>query len=118
MKNCTILYRKESFHLTPLSKGAWRSLFQKGIQSFGGFPIHVSDIKGKNAIRSRDYLVPHVEEGGDFVPNGGMLASLQGSPQDLMCGDQGTTHVLSVPLLRRCETMETQGGSRENTQHH
>ena len=29
-----------------------------------------------------------------------------------MYGDQGTSHVLPVP------TMETQGGSREKTQHH
>ena len=35
-----------------------------------------------------------------------------------MCGDQGTTHVLSMPFLRRCETMKTQGGGREKTQHH
>ena len=32
-----------------------------------------------------------------------------------MFEDQGTTH---VPLLRRCGTMETQGGGREKTQHH
>ena len=35
-----------------------------------------------------------------------------------MCGDQGTTHVLYMPLFRRCGTMESQGGSRKETQHH
>ena len=34
-----------------------------------------------------------------------------------MCGDQGTTHVLHVPLLRRCGAMETQGGDREDDHH-
>ena len=61
--------------------------------------------------------MPHAEKGGALTPNRGMLVSLQGSPQDFMCGDQGTTHVLHVPLLRRCGTMETQGGYREKTQH-
>ena len=69
--------------------------------------MHIAVIDGKNTVMSRDYLVPHAEEGGALAPNRGMLASLQGSPQDLMCEDQGTTHVLSVPFLRRCETMET-----------
>ena len=40
---------------------------------------------------------------------------LQEDPQDLMCGDQGTIH---VPLLERCETMESQGGDGEKNQHH
>ena len=35
-----------------------------------------------------------------------------------MCGDQGTTHVLHVPLMMRCGTMEIQGGDREDDQHH
>ena len=62
--------------------------------------------------------MPHAEEGGALAPSRGMLASLQESTQDLMCGDQGTTHVLHVPVLRRCGTMETQGGGREKAQHH
>ena len=81
----------------------------------GGLPIYVEEAEGNNAVPSRDYLVPHVEEGGALAPGRGILASLQGSPQDLMYGDQGTIH---VPLLRRCETMETQGGGREENQHH
>ena len=67
----------------------------------------VEDVEGNNAVRYGFDLAPHAEEGGALSPNIGMLASLQGSPQDLMCGDQGTTHVLHVPLLRRCGTMET-----------
>ena len=34
---------------------------------------------------------------------------------DLICGDQGTTH---VPLLRSFRTLETQGEGREKTQPH
>ena len=84
----------------------------------GRFPIHVAEVEGNSVVSSRDYLVPHAKEGGSLAPSRGILASLQGSPQDLMCGDQGTTHVLHVPFLRRCETMETQGGGRDKTQHH
>ena len=73
--------------------------------------MHVADIEGNNAVRYGVDLAL-------VAPSRGMLASLQGSPQDLMCGDQGTTHVLHVPLLRRCRTMETQGEGREETQHH
>ena len=54
--------------------------------------------------------MPHAEEGGALAPSGGILASLQGSPQDLMCGDQGTAH---VSLSRRFGTRETQGEGRE-----
>ena len=79
----------------------------------GGLPIYVEGVEGNSAVLSRDYLVPHAEEGGALAPRIRTLASLQGSPQDLMHGDQGT----HVPLLRRCVTIETQGGSREKTQH-
>ena len=75
-------------------------------------------VEGNNVVPSRDYLVPHAEEGGALSLGRGILASLQGIPQDLMYGNQGTTHVLHVPLLRRCGTMETQGEGREKTQHH
>ena len=92
--------------------------FSKRDPIIGEFPPNVVEIEGNNAIRSRDYLVAHVEEGGDLVPNGGMLAYFQEGSLDLICRGQGTTHVLPVPLLRRCETMETQGGSREKIQHH
>ena len=67
----------------------------------GGLAIYVGEVEGNNAVPPRDYLVPHAEEGEDFAPGRGILASLQESPQDLMCGEQGTTHVLHVPLLRR-----------------
>jgi len=78
----------------------------------GGLPIYVEEAEGNNAVPFRDYLVPHVEEGGTLAPGRGILASLQGSPQDLMYGGQGTIH---VPLLRRCGTMETQSECREKT---
>ena len=88
------------------------------INIVGGLPIYVEEAEGNSVVPSRNYLVPHVEEGGALAPRRGILASLQGGSQDLMYGDQGTTHVLHVPLLRRCGTMETQGEGRENTQHH
>ena len=92
--------------------------FSKRDKIIGRFPNNFAKIEGNNAIRSGVDLAPHAEKGGSLAPNRGMLASLQGSPQDLMCGDQGIAHVLHVTLLRRCETMETQGGDREKTQHH
>ena len=45
------------------------------------------------------------------------LASFQGSPQDLTCGDQGTSHDSHVPLMIGCEPMDIQGGDREDDQH-
>ena len=83
----------------------------------GGFPIYVGEDEGNSVVPSTDDLVPHEKEGGDFAPCRGIIASLQGSPQYLMYGDQGTTHVLHVPLLRRCGTMETPGEDREDDQH-
>ena len=38
--------------------------------------------------------------------------------EELLHRDQGTSNVLPVPFLRRCGTLETQGGSREKAQHH
>ena len=73
----------------------------------GGFPIYVEGSEHNNVVPSRDYLVPHVEEGGALAPGRGILAYFQESPQDIMCGYQGTTHVLHVPLLRRSGTVET-----------
>ena len=46
----------------------------------GELPLHVPEIEGNSVVMSRDYLVPHAEEGGALAPNRGMLASLQGSP--------------------------------------
>ena len=34
-----------------------------------------------------------------------------------MCGDQGTTYVLHVPLMIRCGTMDIPGGDREDDHH-
>ena len=42
----------------------------------GMFPIHVAEVEGNSAITSRDYLVPHVEEGGAPAPTGGIHVSL------------------------------------------
>ena len=92
--------------------------FQKEDPIIERLPTHVANIEGSSAVRSEFDLAPHAEGRGALAPHIGMLASLQGSPQDLMYGDQGTSHVLPVPLLRRCGTLETQGGSREKAQHH
>ena len=104
---------KSSSHI--LEQESMEISFPKRDPIIGGFPIHIVEIEGNSTVSSRYYLVPHVEEGGPLAPSRGMLASLQESPQDLMCRDQGTNHVILVPLLKRCETMETQGEGRENT---
>ena len=83
----------------------------------GGFPIYVEEVVGNSVVPSRDYPVPHAKEGGSLALGRWILASLQGIPQDLMCGDQGTTHVLHVPLMMKCGTMEIQGGDREDDHH-
>ena len=92
--------------------------FPKEDPILGRLPIHIDEDEGNNAVMSRDYLVPHAEEGGVLAPTKGIIGSLQESPHDLTCGDQGTTHDLHVPLMMRCGTMETKGGDREEDQHH
>ena len=62
--------------------------------------------------------MPHAVEGGALDPTRGVLVSLQGIPQDLMCADQGTTYDQHVTLLRYCKTMQMEGGDREDDQHH
>ena len=104
---------EENISSHTFEQGSMEISFSKRDTIIGRLPIHVAEIEGNNTVSSRDYLVPHAEEGGALAPSRGILASLQGSPQDLICGDQGTTH---VPLLRRCGTMETQGGGREKNQ--
>ena len=99
-------------------QGSMEISFSKRDPIIGGFPIHVTEIERNNAIMSRDYLVPHAEEGGALAPRIGILATLQGSPQDLICGDQGTNHDPHVPFFRRCGTMQTQGEGREENQYH
>ena len=79
----------------------------------GRLPTHEEEVEGSNTVISRAHLESHAERGGAHAPNGGTLASLQEYPQDLMCGDQGIIH---VPLLERCETMESQGGDGEKNQ--
>ena len=46
----------------------------------GGLPIYVEEAEANNAMPPRDYLVPHVEEGGALAPGRGIISSLQGSP--------------------------------------
>ena len=46
-------------------------------QVIGILPKFISEIKGNNAAKSRDHLVPHAEEEGAFAPNRGILVSLQ-----------------------------------------
>ena len=74
------------------------------------FPTHVADIEGNNTVRYGVDLAPHAEGRGALAPRRGMLAYLQENPQDLMYGDQGTSNVLPMPFLKRCKTMESQGG--------
>ena len=88
--------------------------FSKEDPVIGRFPIHIDEEEGNNTVMSRVYLAPHAEEEGALAPTRGILASLQGIPQDLICGDQGTTHDLHVPLMIGCETMEIKGGDRRD----
>ena len=73
----------------------------------------VAERKGNNDVRSRSDIAPQTEEKGAISPTRGFLVAWQENPLDLKCGDEGTTHDSSVPLLRRCETLETQGRDRE-----
>ena len=84
----------------------------------GRLPDFVVEIKGNNVVKSRLDLAPQAEEGGAFAPTRGILVAWQENPQDLMYGDQGTFHDLHVPSMRRCRTMETQGGDRKENQPH
>ena len=70
-----------------LAQGGKEIPFPKKDPIIGGFPIHVDEAKGNSAVRSGVDLAPHVEEGGALAPTRGILVSLQGIPQDLMCGD-------------------------------
>ena len=66
---------------------------------------------------SRAYIAPHVEVEGEHARIRGILVSLKEIPQDLICGDQRTTHDHHVPLLIDCEAMQRKGGGREDEQH-
>ena len=93
--------------------------FAKEDPILGNFPIHIGEeekFEGNNAVMSRAYLEPHVEVEGAHAPKRGILVSLKEIPQDLICGDQGTTHDQHLPLLVECENMQIKGGDREDEQ--
>lgn len=92
--------------------------FSKEAPVIGRLPIHIDEDEGNITVMSRVYLAPHAEEEGDIAPKREILASLQGIPQDIICGDQGTTHDLHVPLMIGCKNMEMKGGDREDDHHH
>ena len=109
--NQNLLEKELSSHI--LKQWSMGISFPKEDPIIERLPNHVANIEGNSVVRSRVDLAPHVEGRGALAPHRGILASLQGSPQDLMYGDQGTSHVLPVPLLRRCGNFKTQGGNRE-----
>lgn len=80
------------------------------------FPIHSKEekkVEGNNAVTSRAHLVPHAEVYGALAPARGILVSLQGIPQDLIYGGQGT-----INEQHDCETLQMEGEGREEGQHH
>ena len=62
-----------------LAQGDKEIPFPKEDPIIGGFPTHVEEAKGNNAVIYRVDLAPHAEEGGALSPNRGILASMQGS---------------------------------------
>ena len=73
-----------------LVQGGKQIPFSKEDLIIGGFPIHVEEAKGNNAVIYRVDLAPNAEEGGALAPTRRILASLQGSPWDLIHGGPGT----------------------------
>ena len=64
--------------------------FPKEDPTIGGLPTHVEEAEGNSIVISRVDIVPHVEGGGALTPTRGTLATLQGSPQDLIHGGPST----------------------------
>ena len=108
----TLLEERPLSHV--LEQGGMEIPFSKQDPIIGGLPIHVVEVEGNNVVTYRDYLVLHAEEGGALAPTRWVLVSLQGIPQDIFCGDQGTTYDQHVNLLRDCKTMQMEGGDRED----
>ena len=72
-----------------MAQGGKEILFPKEDPIIGGFPTH-KEAEGNSAGISRVNLVPHAEEGGALALTRGILAALQGSPQDLIHGGPST----------------------------
>ena len=112
----TLLEERPLSHIP--EKNGMEIPFSKEDPILGRFPIHVDEEEGNNADRSRVDLAPHAEVCGAHAPTRGVLVPLQIIPQDLICGDQVTTHDQHVPWLTDCETMQMEGGGGEDDQHH
>ena len=63
-----------------LAQGGKEIPFPKEDPIIGGFPNHVEEAKGNNAVIYRVDLAPHAEEGGALAPTRGILEPLQGIP--------------------------------------
>ena len=96
-----------------LAQGGKEIPFPKEDPIVGGFPTHVEEAKGNNAIISRVDIAPHADEGGAIAPTRGVLASLQRSPQDLIHGGPST-----ISKQHGCAALQPEGGGREEEQHH
>ena len=86
--NDTFLEARSVFHI-PKQDGMGISFSQRD-QIVERLPIHIDVDEGNNTFTSRANLVPHVEEGGEHAPIGGILVSLQEIPQDLIHGGPST----------------------------
>ena len=73
-----------------LAQGCKEIPFPKEDPIIGGLPTHVEKAEGNSVFISRVDLVPHVEGRGALAPTRGILAALQGSPQDLIHGGPRT----------------------------
>ena len=73
-----------------LAQGGKDISFSKEDLIIGGLPTHIEETKGNNVVTSRVDPTPHAEEGGALAPTRGVLAYLQGIPQDLIHGGPST----------------------------
>ena len=95
-----------------LAQGGKEILFPKEDPIIGGIPTHIEEDEGNNAVISRFDLVPHAEGKGKLAPTRGILAALQGSPQDLIHGGPST-----ISEQHDCATLQLEGREREEEQH-
>ena len=75
-------------------------------------PNHVEEAGGNSIVISRVYLAPHAKGEGALAPTRGILAALQGSPQDLIHRGPST-----INDQHDFVALQLKGGGREEEQH-
>ena len=73
-----------------LAQGGMEISLPRGDLNFEKFPTSDNEGKGNCVVMHRVDLAPHAEEEGALAPIDGILALLQGSPQDLKHGGPST----------------------------